>query len=156
VRLLETEGETALALSVQHGRPVVVYDYCAGDTVVLATAATNPASATDKAVRYFQQQGKKVLLIADYPGLLVWRTVAMLINEALDAVQKGVASPEDIDTAMRLGVNYPHGPLAWGESLGWQRVLRLLENLQQHYGEERYRPGSLLRQKALMEKRNEQ
>lgn len=54
------------------------------------------------------------------------------------------------------GVNYPHGPLAWGESLGWQRVLRLLENLQQHYGEERYRPGSLLRQKALVEKRNEQ
>ncbi|HDH7816494.1 TPA: 3-hydroxyacyl-CoA dehydrogenase PaaC [Raoultella ornithinolytica] len=156
VRLLETEGETAQALSVRYGCPVVVYDYCAGDTVVLATAATNPASATDKAVRYFQQQGKKVLLIADYPGLLVWRTLAMLINEALDAVQKGVASPEDIDTAMRLGVNYPHGPLAWGESLGWQRVLRLLENLQQHYGEERYRPGSLLRQKALVEKRNEQ
>ena len=141
---------------MRYGCPVVVYDYCAGDTVVLATAATNPASATDKAVRYFQQQGKKVLLIADYPGLLVWRTLVMLINEALDAVQKGVASPEDIDTAMRLGVNYPHGPLAWGESLGWQRVLRLLENLQQHYGEERYRPGSLLRQKALVEKRNEQ
>lgn len=89
VRLLETEGETAQALSVRYGCPVVVYDYCAGDTVVLATAATNPASATDKAVRYFQQQGKKVLLIADYPGLLVWRTLAMLINEALDAVQKG-------------------------------------------------------------------
>ena len=156
VRLLETEGETAQALSVRYGCPVVVYDYCAGDTVVLATAATNPASATDKAVRYFQQQGKKVLLIADYPGLLVWRTLAMLINEALDAVQKGVASPEDIDTAMRLGVNYPHGPLAWGERLGWRRVLQLLENLQHHYGEERYRPSSLLRQKALMEKHHEQ
>ncbi|WP_226945729.1 hydroxyphenylacetyl-CoA thioesterase PaaI [Raoultella ornithinolytica] len=117
-----------------------------------------PAFAGDRlvATARVKQQGKKVLLIADYPGLLVWRTLAMLINEALDAVQKGVASPEDIDTAMRLGVNYPHGPLAWGESLGWQRVLRLLENLQQHYGEERYRPGSLLRQKALVEKRNEQ
>jgi 3-hydroxybutyryl-CoA dehydrogenase len=57
---------------------------------------------------------------------------------------------------MRLGVNYPHGPLAWGESVGWQRVLRMLENLQQHYGEERYRPGSLLRQKVLVEQRNEQ
>mgnify|MGYP002241849989 CR=1 FL=1 len=43
-----------------------------------------------------------MLRIADYPGLLVWRTVAMLINEALDAVQKGVASPQDVDTAMRL------------------------------------------------------
>ncbi|MCS1420381.1 3-hydroxyacyl-CoA dehydrogenase PaaH [Citrobacter portucalensis] len=155
VLLLETTGETALALSVQHQRPVVVYDHAAGDTVVLASAPTNPASATDKAVYYFQQQGKKVLRIADYPGLLVWRTVAMLANEALDALQKGVASAEDIDTAMRLGVNYPHGPLAWGESLGWGRVLRLLENLQQHYGEERYRPSALLRQKALMEMRHE-
>jgi 3-hydroxybutyryl-CoA dehydrogenase len=154
--LLETCGETALALSQRYGRPVVVYDLCAGDSVVLAAAATNAPAATDKAVHYFQQQDKKVLSIADYPGLLVWRTVAMLVNEALDAVLKGVASAEDIDTAMRLGVNYPRGPLAWGESLGWGRVLRLLENLQQHYGEERYRPSSLLRQKALMEKHHEQ
>ncbi|MFS4684796.1 3-hydroxyacyl-CoA dehydrogenase NAD-binding domain-containing protein [Klebsiella pneumoniae] len=156
VLLLETEGETALALSIKHHRPVVVYDLCASDTVVLAAAATNAPAATDKAVHYFQQQGKKVLRIVDYPGLLVWRTVAMLINEALDAVQKGVASPQDVDTAMRLGVNYPHGPLAWGERLGWRRVLQLLENLQHHYGEERYRPSSLLRQKALMEKHHEQ
>lgn len=112
--MLETEGETALALSVKHRRPVVVYDLCASDTVVLAAAATNAPAATDKAVHYFQQQGKNVLRIADYPGLLVWRTVAMLINEALDALQKGVASAQDIDTAMRLGVNYPQGPLAWG------------------------------------------
>ncbi len=141
VLLLETEGETALALSIKHHRPVVVYDLCASDTVVLAAAATNAPAATDKAVHYFQQQGKKVLRIADYPGLLVWRTVAMLINEALDAVQKGVASPQDVDTAMRLG---------------WRRVLQLLENLQHHYGEERYRPCSLLRQKTLMEKHHEQ
>ncbi|WP_432700497.1 3-hydroxyacyl-CoA dehydrogenase [Kluyvera cryocrescens] len=155
VLLLETCGETALALSVRHGCPVVVYDHSAGDTVVLAASATNSPAETNKAIYYFQQQGKKVLRIADYPGLLVWRTVAMLANEALDAVQKGVASAEDIDTAMRLGVNYPRGPLAWGESLGWGRVLRLLENLQQHYGEERYRPSALLRQKALLEMRHE-
>ncbi|WP_411165702.1 3-hydroxyacyl-CoA dehydrogenase [Klebsiella oxytoca] len=156
VLLLETTGETALALSIQHGRPVVVYDHSAGETVVLASAETTTQAATDKAIFYFQQQGKKVLQIADYPGLLVWRTVAMLVNEALDALQKGVAGAEDIDTAMRLGVNYPRGPLAWGASLGWGRILRLLENLQQHYGEERYRPCSLLRQKALMEKHHEQ
>ena len=155
VLLLETCGETALAISVRHGCPVVVYDHSAGDTVVLAASATNSPAETDKAIYYFQQQGKKVLRIADYPGLLVWRTVAMLANEALDAVQKGVACAEDIDTAMRLGVNYPRGPLAWGESLGWGRVLRLLENLQQHYGEERYRPSALLRQKALLEMRHE-
>jgi 3-hydroxybutyryl-CoA dehydrogenase len=145
------EGETAQALSVA-AWPRWWCMTCAPAIRWCWPQRRPTRLGDDKAVRYFQQQGKKVLQIADYPGLLVWRTVAMLINEALDALQKGVASPEDIDTAMRLGVNYPHGPLAWGESLAGS-VLRLLENLQQHYGEERYRPGSLLRQKALMEKR---
>jgi len=149
--LIETQGETAQALANRYGQPVVVCDRQEGDVAVIAAAASNPASATLKAVWHLQQQGKRVLQVADYPGLLIWRTVAMIVNEALDALQKGVASEQDIDTAMRLGVNYPRGPLAWGEQLGWQRLLRLLENLQRHYGEERYRPSSLLRQRALLE-----
>ncbi|MXG37750.1 3-hydroxyacyl-CoA dehydrogenase, partial [Escherichia coli] len=130
---------------------VVVVDRIERDVAVIAAAASNPHTATQKAIRYLQQQGNRVVQIADYPGLLVWRTVAMIANEALDAMQKGVASEKDIDTAMRLGVNYPSGPIAWGERLGWQRLLTLLENLQRHYGEERYRPCSLLRQRALLE-----
>lgn len=152
VLIVETRGETAQALAVQHHRAVVVFDLYCADVVVLAAAETNPPAATECAIAHFQRLGKKVLQIADYPGLLVWRTVAMLINEALDALQKGVASEADIDTAMRLGVNYPHGPLQWGATLGWRRVLNMLENLQHHYGEERYRPCSLLRQRALLEK----
>jgi hypothetical protein len=105
-----------------------------------------PAHGDAKAI--LQQQGKRVVQIADYPGLLVWRTVAMIANEALDALQKGVASEKDIDTAMRLGVNYPSGPMAWGERLGWQRCCAA-GNLQRHYGEERYRPCSLLRQRRF-------
>lgn len=151
VLLIETQGETAQALANRYGQPVVVFDRQESDVAVIAAAASNPTAATRKAVRHFQQQGKRVLQVADYPGLLIWRTVAMIVNEALDALQKGVASEQDIDTAMRLGVNYPRGPLAWGEQLGWQRLLCLLENLQRHYGEERYRPSSLLRQRALLE-----
>ncbi|MBW9401598.1 3-hydroxyacyl-CoA dehydrogenase PaaC [Leclercia sp. EC_58] len=151
VLLIETQGETAQALANRYGQPVVVFDRQERDVAVIAAAASNPTAATLKAVRHFQQQGKRVLQVADYPGLLIWRTVAMIVNEALDALQKGVASEQDIDTAMRLGVNYPRGPLAWGEQLGWQRLLCLLENLQRHYGEERYRPSSLLRQRALLE-----
>lgn len=67
VLLLETTGETALALSVQHNRPVVVYDYAAGGTVVLASAATNSQAATDKAVYFFQQQGKKCCALPIIP-----------------------------------------------------------------------------------------
>ncbi|MBB1199382.1 3-hydroxyacyl-CoA dehydrogenase PaaC [Enterobacteriaceae bacterium 89] len=151
VLLVETNGETAQSTATRQHQPVAVMDRSEGDVVVIAAAASNRLEETEKAIYWLQQQGKKVLLVADYPGLLVWRTVAMLVNEALDALQKGVASEEDINTAMRLGVNYPRGPLAWGEQLGWQRVLLLLENLQRHYGEERYRPCSLLRQRALLE-----
>lgn len=151
VLLVETTGETAQSLALRLNSPVVVVDRMDGDAVVIAAAASNPHSATQKAIYHLQQQGKRVLQSADYPGLLIWRTVAMIINEALDALQKGVASEKDIDTAMRLGVNYPVGPIAWGERLGWQRLLILLENLQRHYGEERYRPCSLLRQRALLE-----
>ncbi|WP_312626755.1 3-hydroxyacyl-CoA dehydrogenase [Scandinavium sp.] len=151
VLLLETRGETAQAAATRLHRPVVVMDRSESDVAVIAAAASNRLEETEKAIYWLQQQGKKVLLIADYPGLLVWRTVAMLVNEALDALQKGVASEADINIAMRLGVNYPRGPLQWGELLGWQRVLELLENLQRHYGEERYRPCSLLRQRALLE-----
>ncbi|RAU37773.1 3-hydroxyacyl-CoA dehydrogenase [Enterobacter sp. RIT418] len=151
VLLVETQGETAQSLALRHGRPVVVVDRMERDVAVIAVAASNPDSANQKAIGWLQQQGKRVMQIADYPGLLIWRTVAMIANEALDALQKGVASEKDIDTAMRLGVNYPSGPIAWGERLGWQRLLALLENLQRHYGEERYRPCSLLRQRALLE-----
>ncbi|MBJ3813630.1 3-hydroxyacyl-CoA dehydrogenase PaaC [Shimwellia pseudoproteus] len=160
VLVMATNGESAQQLARRYNRPVVVLDladdYVNTPLVVMAAAATNRPDQTAKAIHFFQQQDKQVLLVADYPGLLAWRTVAMLVNEALDAVQKGVASADDIDVAMRLGVNYPHGPLAWGESLGWQRVLTVLENLQKHYGEERYRPSSLLRERALMEKHYEQ
>lgn len=154
-----TQGETATQLANRLQRPVVlldlVNDWKCSPLVVLAAATSNTTEQTGKVIRFFQQQGKQVLMISDYPGMLVWRTVAMLANEATDAVQKGVASEQDIDTAMRLGVNYPHGPLAWGAELGWQQVLRLMENLQQHYGEERYRPTSLLRQRALLETQHE-
>ena len=151
VLLIETQGETAQALALRLNCPVVVVDRIERDVAVIASAASNPHTATQKVIRYLQQQGKRVVQIADYPGLLVWRTVAMIANETLDALQKGVASEKDIDTAMRLGVNYPSGPIAWGARLGWQRLLTLLENLQRHYGEERYRPCSLLRQRALLE-----
>ncbi|MBT0730199.1 3-hydroxyacyl-CoA dehydrogenase [Rosenbergiella nectarea] len=150
VSVVPTEGETATCLAVRHQQPTVVYDLSLGSTIVLAAASTNTRQQTESVVHYFQQQGKTVLLITDYPGLLVSRTVAMIINEALDALQKGIASAEDIDIAMQTGVNYPKGPLAWGGEWGWGRVLTLLENLQHYYGEERYRPCPLLRQKALL------
>ena len=76
---------------------------------------------------------------------VVERIVAMLINEAVDAVFMRVASPADIDLAMTKGVNYPRGLLTWANELGLGHVLATLERLQAEYGEDRYRPSPLLR-----------
>ena len=79
---------------------------------------------------------------------IVDRVVAMLVNEAVDAVYMRVASPAAIETAMTKGVNYPRGLLAWGDEIGAAEVLRRLETLQGEYGEDRYRPSVLLRRRA--------
>ena len=82
-------------------------------------------------------------------GQLVFeRVLAMLVNEAVDAVFMQVASPEDIDTAMTRGVNYPKGLLAWCDDLGAPRVLGWMERLHAEYGDDRYRPSPLLRRMA--------
>jgi len=79
-------------------------------------------------------------------GLVIFqRVLAMLINEAIDAVHMRVASPTDIDLAMTKGVNYPKGLLAWANEIGLDQVLADLERLQSEYGEDRYRPSPLLR-----------
>ena len=81
--------------------------------------------------------------------LLVFeRILAMLINEAVDAVQMRVATAEDIDLAMTRGVNYPKGLLAWCDEIGLERVLGWMTRLQSEYGEDRYRPSPLLRKMA--------
>jgi 3-hydroxybutyryl-CoA dehydrogenase len=86
--------------------------------------------------------------------LLVFeRILAMLINEAVDAVQMRVASPVDIDLAMTRGVNYPKGLLAWCDEIGAARVLGWMTHLQAEYGEDRYRPSPLLRKMAADERK---
>ena len=76
------------------------------------------------------------------------RILAMLMNEAADAVFWQVATPADIDTAMQKGVNYPKGLLAWADSWGIQELINILDSLRQRYGEERYKVSPLLRDMA--------
>jgi 3-hydroxybutyryl-CoA dehydrogenase len=76
---------------------------------------------------------------------IVDRVLAMLVNEAVDAVHMRVASVADLELAMTSGVNYPRGLLAWGEEIGLATVLARLHDLHEEYGEDRYRPSPLLR-----------
>lgn len=79
---------------------------------------------------------------------LVDRVLAMLVNEAVEAVHLRIASPADIELAMTRGVNYPRGLLAWGDAIGPARVLDQLDTLYRDYGEDRYRASVLLRRRV--------
>ncbi len=77
------------------------------------------------------------------------RTVALLANEAADAVMQGIGAPAAIDLAMCKGVNYPRGPLAWADALGTGTVRDVVANLAAHYGDDHYRVSPLLARRAL-------
>ena len=120
-------------------------DYAKASRLGLSCSADTTPAALDQAVALLARVGIAASHLSDTPGLAVLRTIAMLANEGADAVLQGVGSAGDIDLAMRAGVNYPQGPLAWAGQIGIGNVLRVLDNLQAAYGEERYRPSLLLR-----------
>ena len=92
--------------------------------------------------------GRKVTLIHDSPGFIGQRMVAMIANLGCYMAEIGLASPEDIDTAMQLGLNYPAGSIALTEQLGTRTTLTVLEQLQAITGEDRYRPTMWLKRRA--------
>jgi 3-hydroxybutyryl-CoA dehydrogenase len=153
VLLAQCEGVTATSLSAALERPVVVVDRVldAATATALAIAASDgcPPGALAEAVGLLRAAGLDVHVIDDTPGLIVTRTVAMLANLAVDALAGRVASEPDIDTAMRLGVNYPLGPLAWAREWGLGTVLRILDSLENWYRDGHYRPSPMLRRGAL-------
>jgi 3-hydroxybutyryl-CoA dehydrogenase len=140
-----------MAAWVQHPERLVGFDglfFANGD---LATLVLNPAfnddliPAVELAIRSL---GRETVWIAEGPATVLPRIVGQLVNEAAFAVLDGVADAETVDTAMKLGVNYPRGPLEWGRQLGYDKILAVLEHLHAEYREERYRPCVLLRRWA--------
>jgi 3-hydroxybutyryl-CoA dehydrogenase len=126
----------------------LAFDYGKATRIAISCSAGIDPSALEQGVALLQRAGLKISLLSDSPALAVLRTVAMLANEAADALLQGVASAIDIDLAMRAGVNYPQGPLAWADAIGLSQILTVLEHLQASYGEERYRPSLLLRRRV--------
>lgn len=94
-----------------------------------AVGATRPEPIQD------ETKGREILM----------RILSMLVNEAYDALYYGIATREDLETAMTKGVNYPKGLIQWGEEIGLATILKTLDDLNSTYKEERYRPGLLLR-----------
>lgn len=149
-----TDGRMATERSVAEGLHNLVLfdlarDYSTATRLALASAEQTDPQAVEDATALFQLLGMQVSVIADAPGLVVMRTLAMLTNEGADAVLQGVASPADVDLAMKAGLNYPEGPLAWSDQLGLGVVHQVLTHLQSSYNEDRYRPSLLLRKQAF-------
>jgi len=94
--------------------------------------------------------GRAPTLIGDSPGFIGQRIAAMVVNLGCEMAQLGLATPEDIDTAMCLGLNYPSGPLALGDTVGAPTVHSILTRLQAITGDDRYRPSLWLRRRAQL------
>ena len=156
--LVMSTGRTASELAAElRTQQVAVFDRIvalpAAPGTALAYAVNEGAhpSWRTQAAAWLAALGFAPLPVADTPGLLVARTVAMLINEAADAVLQGVCTPEGADAAMKLGVNYPAGPFEWLAGWNETEVVRLLDTLDTHYRGERYRVSPWLRRRAIKE-----
>jgi 3-hydroxybutyryl-CoA dehydrogenase len=144
-------GSTVLAIGdgrtlSERGDADVLLDHVrdfAGASGVVIAARTSEAAETAAAL--FAAVGKRTLALPDRPGLLVLRTLAQLANAAADAALDQVASPDDIDKAMRFGANHPEGPLEWAERFGRERVADALMHIAQGLGDAIYCPSPYFR-----------
>ncbi len=94
--------------------------------------------------------GVPVSVINDSPGFVAQRVVSHIVNVGCDIMQMRIASPEDLDRAVTLGLGYPRGPLAMGDAVGPKRILAVLEAMHDFYQEPRYRPSPWLRRRAAL------
>jgi 3-hydroxybutyryl-CoA dehydrogenase len=144
-----TDGRSATQRASENGVANTVLidlalDYSKASRLAIAAAEQCEPAAISSAIGLLQAAGFAVSRFLDIPGLAVMRSVAMLANEAADAVNQGVCSETAADSAMRLGVNYPCGPLTWADQVGVASIRDVLANLGTSYGEDRYRISPLI------------
>jgi 3-hydroxybutyryl-CoA dehydrogenase len=116
---------------------------------LMQTVATSPA-ARDAARAVFESDGIGCTIINDSLGFVVQRVLATIVNIAADIAQRGIAGIADIEAAVVLGLGYPHGPLSWGDQIGADRIVMILDRLLRQSGDPRYRASPWLRRRAAL------
>jgi 3-hydroxybutyryl-CoA dehydrogenase len=152
-RVTLTDGRPATRRAAEESHPHLVLfdlalDYSTTPRLGLAPADQCGEAAFRTVCATLSRAGFACSRLDDTAGLIVLRIIAMLVNEAADAVAYGICTADAIDDAMRYGVNYPRGPMAWAESVGLDFFARVLANLREHYGGERYRTSVLIRRRG--------
>ena len=116
----------------------------------LMTTPLTRREVRDAAHGLLASDGVPVSVINDSPGFVAQRVVAHIVNVGCDIAQMRIATPEDLDRAVMLGLGYPKGPLAMGDALGPKRILAVLQSMHELYQEPRYRPSPWLRRRAQL------
>ena len=112
----------------------------------VAEASYSNENIKGQAEKIFSWLNRRVEWVADKPGFITARVIAMIINEAYFALEEGVSTKEEIDTAMKLGTNYPYGPFEWAKKIGLKNIYLLLDKL--HKTNPRYEPAAILKKEA--------
>ncbi len=152
-RVMMSDGRCATQRSLDIGQPQLVLfdlalDYATTQRLALARADQCGEFALRSVCATLARAGFACSRLDDVAGMIVLRTIAMLVNEAADAVAYGICTMDAIDESMKHGVNYPRGPMAWAEAVGLDFFARVLANLRAHYGEERYRTSVLIQRRG--------
>lgn len=150
LQLRQTDGRSAGQVAkVESIKDLAVFDELPTSAGAgLAFATVGRPETPELAAAVLQALGYTPVPVADVPGLVVARTLAMLINEAADAVHQGVCTTDGANAAMKLGVNYPAGPFDWLDRMGGNRVVAVLDALDACYRGERYRVSPWLQRAA--------
>jgi 3-hydroxybutyryl-CoA dehydrogenase len=123
----------AMAKRTRHPERVIGYGILASlahqRVVEIVDAESTSDDALELAQDVFESIGRSVVLVENSAGLFLGRTIGSVVNEAVTVVDSHIASAEDVDLAMRLGTNYPQGPLEWGREIGGDRIVRILQRV---------------------------
>ena len=139
------------AMALDARKTLAIDPVFSGKTGVTLMASPATAAATIELARcLFASEGIPTFVVNDSPGYVAPRVVACIVNLACEMAQQGLASPADLDAAVRLGLGYPSGPFEWGDRIGAKRVLEILQGLQDTFGDQRYRPSPWLIRRARL------